>query len=209
MYALTVTNPFGVTVSSNVLLTVIDTLDHFSWSQIPSPRFINVPFGVSIQARDSINQLFTNFTGVVSLTTSNGTVVMPSVSGNFSQGLWSGSVTIPQAVMNLVLQASDGLGHFGQANAINVVTPPSLQTAQAGNYLLVYWPTNPGGFALESTTNLVSPQWSQIPAQPLPCGESISRLDSDERHQPVLPVVFHVAMTTLPVELLMIRVFSR
>jgi hypothetical protein len=171
MYAMTVTNSFGAVVSINAFLTVIDTLDHFSWSQIPSPRFINVPFNVRIQARDSINQVFSNFTGSISLTTTNGILLAPSTSGNFSQGFWSGQVTIHQTVTNLVLQASDGLNHFGSANAIVVETEPMLQSVRDNNFLLVYWPADPAGFVLECSTNLSQPQWSQVPISPLQIGD--------------------------------------
>jgi hypothetical protein len=170
IYILTVTNAFGTAVSSNATLTVIDVLDHFSWNPIPSPRFVNAPFGVAIQARDSINQVFTNFTGTVALAATNGATVTPLVSSNFVQGAWIGSVTIPQPATNLVLRASDGAGHFGLANPINVMSPPSLAMAQSGNSLLIFWPVDPTGFVLETTPALVPPQWTQVSTPPLQIG---------------------------------------
>ena len=46
--------------------------------------------------------------------------IAPSVSSNFSNGIWSGSVTVPQGVTNLALQADDGIGHNGSSNPFNV-----------------------------------------------------------------------------------------
>jgi len=168
VYALTVTNGFGSAVSSNVTLTVIDTLDHFTWSPVPSPRFVGAPFGVSVQARDSINQLFTNFTGVVFFTVTNGATVKPPTSGSFVQGVWNGPVMVAQTGTNLVLQANDGAGHAGLANAINVLAAPSLEMARSGDFLLIFWPTDPAGFVLESSPNLL--QWTQVSTPPLPIG---------------------------------------
>ncbi len=168
--ALIVSNAFGVTISSNAILTVIDTLDHFNWSTIPSPRFVNAPFSVTIQAVDSVNQVFTNFTGTVSLTAVDGTAVVPSSSGNFVQGVWGGSLTIPQTDSNLVLEADDGTGQTGLANPFNVVMPPALSVARSGGMLFVFWPVEPGGFELNTTTNLVSPQWTPVGGVPIQIG---------------------------------------
>jgi len=117
-YSVLVANHFSSTNSTNAILTVIDTLDHFAWSHIPSPRFVNAPFGVSFQALDSINQVFTNFTGTAILT-APGVPVNPSYADGFIQGAWTGSLTISQSVSNVVLQASHSAGHVGLANPIN------------------------------------------------------------------------------------------
>jgi len=170
VYALIVSNAFGVTVSSNATLTVIDTLDHFNWSTIPSPRFVNAPFGVTIHAVDSINQVFTNFTGTVSLRAVDGTAVVPSSSGNFVQGVWGGSLVIPQTDSNLVLEADDGAGQTGVANPFNVVMAPALSVARSGGELFVFWPVVPGGFELNVATNLVSPQWTPAGGVPIQIG---------------------------------------
>ena len=84
-YAVLVTNLYGSILSSNAVLTV--TLDHFAWGSIPSLRFANAPFAVTILAQDMTNGPFTNFTGTAILGTTNGIAVAPSVSGNFVQGV--------------------------------------------------------------------------------------------------------------------------
>jgi hypothetical protein len=169
-YAVTVTNAFGSTISSNAELTVISVLDHFAWAPIPSPRFVNAPFGVTIQALDATNGVFTNFSGTVLLSDSNGVPVNPSVSGNFVQGTWTGSLTIYQAISNLVLQANDGAAHIGAANSINVISAPSLGMTPSGSNLLIFWPLAPSGFVLESSADLESSQWLPVTPAPVQIG---------------------------------------
>ena len=169
-YSVTVTNLYGATTSSNAVLTVIDVLDHFVWNPIPSPRFVNAPFAVAIQAMDATNRLFTNFIGTVLLTATNGVSVNPPVSTNFVQGVWTGQVTITRTISNLVLRADDGAGHTGLANSINVINAPSLGMAQSGNFLLIFWPVDPAGFVLESSASLAPAQWSPVSAPPFQIG---------------------------------------
>jgi len=168
-YQVLVTNLFGSVLSSNAVLTV--TLDHFTWSPIPSPRFINTPFAVAIQARDLTNGLFTNFTGIATLGTTNGVPVAPPVSGRFVQGMWTGAVTIAQAASNLVLRADDGLGHFGHANTINVMSLPRLVMLCSGNIALYMWPVGYPGFVLETSGNLSPAAWTPVPYSPIPIGD--------------------------------------
>jgi hypothetical protein len=146
-------------------------LNHFAWDSIPSPRFVNTPFAVTIRAQDSTNGLFTNFTGTAILGTTNGVAVAPSVSGNFVQGVWTGSVMIPQTASNLVLQADDGLGHFGLANPINVVSLPSLEMLHSGSIALFLWPVGYSGFVLETSGRLSPATWVTIPYAPFQIGD--------------------------------------
>ena len=168
-YTVLVTNAFGSIRSSNALLTV--TLDHFAWSQILSLRFVNTPFSVTIQARNLTNGIFTNFTSTAILGTTNGVAVIPSVSGNFVQGEWTGSVVISQTASNLVLQANDGFGHCGLANPINVINPPSLGMWCTGDMALFMWPVEYSGFVLEASGNLSPANWVAVPDSPIQIGD--------------------------------------
>ena len=170
-YSVTVSNLYGVTNSSEALLTVNDFLDHFIWNQIPSTQFVNGPFTVTVQAQDPNNEPFTNFTGTVNLTSTNGIVVNPDVSPNFIQGTWTGSITISQPVSNLVLQANNGLGKTGLANSINIISPPNLTTVREGSLLLIFWPVTPSGFVLETSGSLSPPDWVQVSSPPLQIGD--------------------------------------
>jgi hypothetical protein len=167
-YNVLVSNPFGSILSSNAVLTV--TPHHFTWSPIPSPRYASSPFAVSLQARDATNGSFASFTGSVNLSSTNGVLVAPGVSGNFAQGVWTGSVVIAQTASNLVLRASDGLGHVGLANAINVISPPNLVMMRSGNIVVFTWPVSYTGFVLETSGRLSPASWSVVPYSPVPFG---------------------------------------
>jgi hypothetical protein len=168
-YTVLVTNLYGSILSSNAMLTL--TLDHFTWSTIPSPRFVNTPFAINIQAQDMTNGLFTNFTGTAILSSTNGVAVTPPVSGIFVQGMWTGSVVISQTASNLVLQADDGFGHFGLANPINVINLPNLGMMQSGNIALFMWPAGYSGFVLETSGNLSPATWVVVPYAPIQFGD--------------------------------------
>lgn len=165
LYRVVISNSFGITVSSNALLTVTG-FDHFAWSPIPSPRFANNAFAVTVTAMDTTNAVFANFTGTVSLSSTNGVPVNPPVSDNFVDGVWSGTVLESQTVSNLVLRADDGNGHLGIANAIDVVNTPSIRTSVSGDSLSVKWPAAPAGFVLEMSDDLTSGSWTTAPGSP-------------------------------------------
>ena len=168
-YSITVTNPYGSVTSSNAILVV--TVDHFDWNTIPSPRFVNYPFSVKIIAEDAANGVFTNYAGVVFINSTNGLPLAPTVSSNFAQGIWTGTITLSQTATNLVLSASDGSGHIGLANPIDLVNSPSLVTFPTGGTLYISWPVNPSGFSLETSTNLSSGNWIPLTAAPLQFGD--------------------------------------
>ena len=169
IYAVVITNSYGTALSSNAVLQV-HLQNHFAWSLIPSPRFVKTPFTATIQAQNVSNSIVTNFTGTVSLSSTLGVPVQPSVSGAFVKGSWTGSVMIAQAATNLVLQASDGLGDIGLANAVSILNQPVLMAERYGDVLLVYWPTNIGGFVVETAPQLNSSNWVPIVDPPLPFG---------------------------------------
>jgi Immunoglobulin domain len=159
-YAVEVSNAFGSEDSSNATLFVSSVIDHFAWDPIPSPRFVNVPFPVRIQASDATNGLLAGFTGSVVLTSTAGVSVNPSVSGDFVQGEWTGSVTVSQAATGAVLVADDGSGHLGYANPINVIGLPSLSVERSGGSMLISWSAEASAFALETSADLSS--WSPL-----------------------------------------------
>ena len=106
----------------------------------------------------------------VSFLSTNGMPVAPPVSGNFTQGVWTGAVTINQTFTNLVLEAMDSYGESGLANPINVVSLPSLVTASSAGSLYIFWPVNPSGFVLETTPGLSPANWVPVAAPPIQFG---------------------------------------
>ena len=55
--------------------------------------------------------------------------ITPAVSGSFVNGVWTGSITVPDGVAGMLLRADDGSGHKGDSNTFNVAaadtTPPT------------------------------------------------------------------------------------
>jgi hypothetical protein len=67
--------------------------------------------------------LIVPFTGL-----STPVTISPTVSGAFSNGVWSGNITVTQLATQMKLRASDGLGHVGDSAAFNVA---ASETADA------------------------------------------------------------------------------
>jgi len=165
VYSVVVANAAGSVTSSNAVLTIAPAL-HFVWNGIPSPRFVNTPFAVVIQAENGASVRATNFTGTVALFSTNGIPVVPAVSADFIQGVWTGAVTVAQTATNLVLSAGNSVGVAGLANPINVVNPPALTMATSDGTLLLLWPTAPAGFILETTPGLFPANWVPVTSTP-------------------------------------------
>jgi hypothetical protein len=107
---------------------------------------------------------------VVVLNSTNGVPVVPAVSGNFVQGVWTGAVTVAQPVTSFVLRATDSYGQFGLANPVNVVSPPQLATVSGAGTLYLYWPVSPTGFGLETTALLWPAKWVPVTTAPFQIG---------------------------------------
>ena len=181
-YSVTVTNVLGATTSSNALLTVTG-VDHFAWSAILSPRFVNAAFAVTVLAQDATNGTFTNFTGMVPISSMMDLPITP-LAGNFVDGVWSGTITVSQAVSNLVLEADDGYGHVGFANAIDVVELPSLGTLNFGTSLTIFWPVAPSNFVLESCGDLSSGEWAPVTNATVPfMGQNLESVPVTDTNQ--------------------------
>ncbi len=167
-YAVVITNGYGSITSSAALLIVRQA---FAWSAIPSPELTQVPFTVTLQARNATNGIATNFTGTVSLSASSGIVITPTNSGTFANGIWSGKISVLGAANGLVLTATDNQGGVANAAAINVAAPPSLGFGYSGNVALVSWPdVAPATAVLQTSTNLFGTNWISVPVSPLRIG---------------------------------------
>jgi hypothetical protein len=173
-YSVTVTNQFGSTNSSDAMLSVA-VVDHFAWTEIAAPEFVNAPFPVTIIAEDAANGTFNNFTGTVMLSSTNGVPVYPPVSGYFTDGVWTGTVMISQVTSNLVLKADDGAAHTGVSYPIDVVALPRLGATNVDGLLQLSWPAEPSGFSLESSGSLLPADWQPVPDE--------STLTNDEYFQ--------------------------
>ncbi|MBN1475886.1 hypothetical protein JXA47_03950 [Candidatus Sumerlaeota bacterium] len=122
--------------------TPLGPLDHFEWSAISSPQRLGVPFPVTLTARGADGSAVTDFTGSISITAINASgdaiadAVQPASTGSFVDGVWSGDITVTEALEDLSLHADDGAGHEGLSASLDVVAPSLTigdTTVQEGN----------------------------------------------------------------------------
>lgn len=95
-YWLMASNSFGISTSSNAVLTVErNDPHHFTFERIPSPQFATLPFQVTITARSEDGKTETNFVGfcTVAANGQNGSVPLQSTDiGPFISGVWTGPI---------------------------------------------------------------------------------------------------------------------
>ena len=152
-YSVTVSNLAGTVVSSNATL-IVYSVDHFTWDPIPPARFVNVPFRVTIRALDASNNVVTPFSGPVWFATAAGDPVSPPQSGNFTNGVWSGCLTLTHKSPGVILIAADGFGHAGNANAFDVVDLPLMTFQQSGKSMVISWSAYGPVFTPETSSDL-------------------------------------------------------
>jgi uncharacterized repeat protein (TIGR01451 family) len=85
-------------------------LDHFGWGPIAAQQYLQQPIPVTLTAQNVLNSTVTNFNGMVDLVAFNAATgqqvpVAPVQVNGFSQGVWSGGVTVSQPGDELYLQA--------------------------------------------------------------------------------------------------------
>ncbi len=110
----------GTTVADN-------DIHHFSWSAIPSPQSAGTPFSVTVAALDITDIVISNYTGTSSFSGigANGSATLfPTGSGAFSNGRWTGSLTVSSLDTNMRLVANDGWGHSGTSMPFTVIIGP-------------------------------------------------------------------------------------
>jgi uncharacterized repeat protein (TIGR01451 family) len=71
-FTVSLTSPVGAFLSrSQAIGTILDDddseLDHFEWSTVPSPQYVNFPFTAMLTARDGLDRMATGFSGPVIL----------------------------------------------------------------------------------------------------------------------------------------------
>jgi Immunoglobulin domain len=172
----------GIQIISTELIDV--QLDHFSWAPLPSIGFVNTPIPVTIQAMNELDGVVSNFDGTVTLSSTNAIPIEPQQPVTFTNGLWTGFVTVSQPVTNLVLQADDLNGHSGVANAITIAPLPMLGLEVDENYLLIYWPTSSANFVLETSASFSPADWVPVTTQPFVfAGQNLEILLMDSTNQ--------------------------
>ncbi len=94
-------------------------VDHFTIDAIASPQYVEVPFRMTITARDADGNIVVNYTGQAALSSSVGTLD-PTTTASFNSGRWSGTVTIDQVATGATISAIDDT-HTGTSNSFNTL----------------------------------------------------------------------------------------
>ena len=107
------------TLTSNPIIVNPAPVDHFSFGAITSPKTVNSGFIINITAQDIYGNTATGYNGLTTLTASTGAGTINPASVTFSNGQWSGSVTLNRAGIGATISATNG-GITGASNAFNV-----------------------------------------------------------------------------------------
>jgi FlaG/FlaF family flagellin (archaellin) len=96
-------------------------LDHFEFNTISSPKTANVAFTITITAVDQYGDTLTSYDGVNALSASVGDI-SPTATGAFSNGVWSGLVSVTEANPDVTLYTAAQLepSKKGTSNSFEV-----------------------------------------------------------------------------------------
>lgn len=112
--------------SSTLTFSVRDNeLHHFIIGNIPSPQVGSVAFPITVTAATLDGDPTPVFSGpaVLSAAATAGALSMsPLATGNFTNGVWTGNITITDHAADAVITASDNGGHAGTSNPFAVNT---------------------------------------------------------------------------------------
>ncbi|MBN1155155.1 hypothetical protein JXB12_09590 [candidate division KSB1 bacterium] len=104
--------------TSNGFNVSAGSLDHFELSSVPSPQTAGVPFGITITAKDANNNTIASFAETANLSDLTNTL-SPAVTGNFTNGIWTGNVSITEIKTGNRITATSS-GKSGSSNLFNV-----------------------------------------------------------------------------------------
>jgi hypothetical protein len=107
----------GWTPASQIQTVNAAELDHFVFTNIANQN-ANIPFSLTITARDIYENTVVLYTGTNTLSTSAGTI-NPVSTGAFTNGVWTGNVTIDSAQSNITINTSGGSKN-GASNTFNI-----------------------------------------------------------------------------------------
>ncbi|MEM1974071.1 MAG: hypothetical protein QXN68_04720, partial [Thermoplasmata archaeon] len=105
---------------------------HFEFDPI-GPQVKGYPFAITIRVKDSFGNLNPSFSGVTfkaDLSSSPGGIITPIQTGSFTNGIWTGNVTIISSNNSVTITASDASGSGvsnGTSNSFTVADPDPVK----------------------------------------------------------------------------------
>lgn len=126
---ITVQDGSGHTGTSNLFNIIPGAVHHFVIGTV-GDQTAGAPFSITVQAQDTYNNIASAYTGTVDIVDNTGTI-RPLVSGSFTSGLWSGGVTVFQAVLgDRITVTRTGGTETGISNTFNIYAPPGVRLNQ-------------------------------------------------------------------------------
>ena len=106
---------------ATALSTMAQTLDHFDFSAINSPKYVYAPFRILVTAKSSTGAIVRTYTGTPVLTAiSGGTTVSVEALSDliFTSGQWVGNVVVTEPASDVMLRVT-GSGRSGTSAAFH------------------------------------------------------------------------------------------
>jgi uncharacterized repeat protein (TIGR01451 family) len=94
------------------------SVHHFAWESVAGTQFVGLPFPIHVTATDRNGEAVRGFTGTTRFFTASASQTnpvpgLPGISGPFTLGVWSGTMTMTQELALIRLLAQDNSGHGG------------------------------------------------------------------------------------------------
>jgi len=125
----------------------------FEFSLISSPQTAGTPFSITIWAKDAYGNVATNYTGPASLSDFLGSI-SPTVTGLFSGGSWTGSVTLTKAGTTWITAQDGAIQQSSGVFTVNPGPPHSLNLNAVPDMV------PPDGVSTSTLSAVVKDQWS-------------------------------------------------
>ena len=124
-------NNNAASATAEIFIVGPSTLNHFGVDTISSPQTAGTSFSIMITAQDQYNNTVTSYSGTPTLSDLSSTI-SPTITGAFSSGVWTGSVTITKTYTGDTITVMDS-GKTGTSGAFNV-GPAALASFAISGY---------------------------------------------------------------------------
>jgi beta propeller repeat protein len=150
--------------TSNTFTVDPAVLHHLTINNITSPKYAGTAFSITVTAKDQYENTVPSFTSTANLTDLT-TTITPTSTTSFTNGVWTGNVTITQGyASDRITATSTSPSATGQSNMFDVNAAPPGTPSYGATYQVIGGfanPMPPGGTAdfTVQLTNMGSLKW--------------------------------------------------